>query len=55
MKYSSILCTLFVLGTALFAQTEADFEAVLTEDGNGTVIKEYTGIIDIFAIRHYKE
>jgi hypothetical protein len=43
MKYISIFCALFALGTALFAQTEADFEVALTEDGNGAVIKKYTG------------
>ena len=30
-------------GGAVFAQTEADFEVALTEDGNGVVIKKYTG------------
>jgi hypothetical protein len=29
--------------TAVSAQTEADFEVALTEDGNGVVIKKYTG------------
>jgi hypothetical protein len=43
MKQFLLFGALFVLGTALFAQTEADFEAVLTEDGNGAVIKKYTG------------
>jgi hypothetical protein len=43
MKHFFLFGALFVLGAALFAQTEADFEAALTEDGNGAVIKKYTG------------
>jgi hypothetical protein len=43
MKKFFIFGALFVLGTALFAQTASDFEVALTEDGNGVVIKNYTG------------
>jgi flagellar biosynthesis GTPase FlhF len=43
MKQFLIFGALFALGTVLFAQTEADFEVALTEDGNGAVIKKYTG------------
>ncbi|MDR2177935.1 MAG: leucine-rich repeat protein [Treponema sp.] len=43
MERFFIFSALFALGTVLFAQTEADFEVALTEDGNGAVIKKYTG------------
>jgi hypothetical protein len=34
---------ILLLAVAVFAQTEADFEVGLTEDGNGVVIAKYTG------------
>lgn len=43
MKWFLIFGVLLALGTSLFAQTASDFEVALTEDGNGVVIKAYTG------------
>jgi hypothetical protein len=43
MKRFLIFGVLLALGTALFAQTASDFEVALTDDGNGVVIKSYTG------------
>jgi hypothetical protein len=39
-----MLAAMLTIGTTLFAQSaESDFEVALTDDGNGVVIKRYTG------------
>ncbi|MDR1930513.1 MAG: leucine-rich repeat domain-containing protein, partial [Treponema sp.] len=45
MYKKMLLVTVVVMAaiTAAFAQTEADFEVGLTEDGTGAVVKKYVG------------
>jgi hypothetical protein len=44
-KLLTALCTALVLAVSVYAQTAADFNVTLTEDGKGAVITGYTGTV----------